>query len=160
MRLMIYGVIFVTLEEFSPPSPLDNQVILAKEKAGGGWGKKQIMAIQISYFSRLLANDTRQMEVFCEFMTILLGNLVKLSPCIQLNYVWIWRECLLFLRIMLGLFKMYPKEKHLCIESLPEHNNLQFAIEFTIFIIPSRNYICLYHIYFSLPHTYHVTNIW
>lgn len=87
MRLMIYGVIFLTLEEFSLPSPLDNQVILAKEKVGGGWGKKQIMAIQISYFSRLLANDTRQMEVFCEFMTILLGNLVKLSPCIQLNYV-------------------------------------------------------------------------
>lgn len=55
---------------------------------------------------------------------------------------------------------MYPKEKHLCIESLTEHNNLQFAIEFTIFlIIPSRNYICLYHIYFPLPYRFHVTNI-
>lgn len=120
------------LKSFLPLSSLDNQVILAK---GRGGKRNKLWSFRIFYFSRLLVNDTRQMEVFYEFMSFLLGNCCSY----QSRFSWIMCEFrgnvyyfFFFFRIMLGLFKIYPEEKHLRIESLKwikeTDSNLQFNL--------------------------------
>lgn len=100
---------------FLPLSSLHNQVILAK---GRGGKETNYGPYQIFHFSRFLVNDTRQMEVFYEFMSFLLGNCCSFQPILNWIMCEFRENAYYFLRIMLGLFKIYPEEKHLWVESL------------------------------------------
>lgn len=90
---------------------------LSWQKTGG---KKETNygPFQIFYFSRFLVNDTRQMEVFYEFMSFLLGNCCSFQPILNWIMCEFRENAYYFLRIMLGLFKIYPEEKRLWVESL------------------------------------------
>lgn len=99
-------------------SPFPLYITRLSWQKGGGGEETNYGPYQIFYFSRFLVNDTRQMEVFYEFMSFLLGNCCSFQPILNWIMCEFRENAYYFLRIMLGLFKIYPEEKHLWVESL------------------------------------------